>query len=184
LLEAPRYSSDGAFISWPVIDSVDFDTKEYGVGKCGPKAVVIYDEFGNQPDYLSFNYDLGAIELHPDMNSPIGLYTYTYVVVMVDYDYRSNSQPFDAAILECVVTGISSNGAYIESLHSTWGDDAVTVFATDAINSYTMYPDCGYDLVFTPKLVNADGSFAPLVPYSIAFEHSLDQYYFTFEKCS
>ena len=132
----------------------------------------IIDEMGQPVDFISFDPVVGAIELHPDEFSPIGLRPYSYVVVMTGYPERFTTQPFEANVLDCAIQEIFSNGGFVESKASTWGDDAVTVLATDAINGFSQFPSCGYDLVFTPKLVNLDGSTSPLPANEVTFQNS------------
>lgn len=78
-----------------------------------------------------------------------------------------------------------SNGGSIASAQSLWGEDADNVIATQALSGFTQFPACGYDIEFTAYIENLDGSLAPLpIPNQVTFEQSLDDFYFTFQKCS
>lgn len=85
MLEASQLSTDGVFITWPVADTVDLDTSEYGTDKCGPKSLYIVNSLGQTVTYLGWNPTMGVIELTPDLQSPVGLGDYKYVIMMDDY---------------------------------------------------------------------------------------------------
>ena len=42
-LSAARLDIDGEFVNWQFPDSVDDATKFYGIGKCGPMQLEIFD---------------------------------------------------------------------------------------------------------------------------------------------
>lgn len=114
LLQATQLDVDGVFLTWQAGDSVDDATSSYGVGKCGDKTIQIFDAVTNLPvPWLEWNPVMGSIALKPDLDTPIGVRQYYYRITMVNYDSQFTDQLFDAEVLGCVVTSISSNNAYI-----------------------------------------------------------------------
>jgi len=102
---------------------------------------------------------------------------------MEDYPDRWVEQQFLAIVNECE-TVISSNSVNIADVSTGWGDDAITISYASAFASYTMSPDCGYDLTVTPKLKLLDGTLVDLTtaPYSMGHDASKMEVYV--EKCS
>ena len=134
VLSAPRLKADGAFLDWPFTDSVDDATLSYGVDKCGIKSLKVYDASNDMPvPFLWFDADMAIIKLEPDLNSPLGLRDYYYEVTMLGYPSQFSRQPFQAEVTICEVDRVSSNGGFINDRQTMWGEDAITVDATDAV---------------------------------------------------
>jgi hypothetical protein len=186
LLSASRLSDDGDFISWPLEDSVDSSTRSYGSDKCGPKAITVHDAETDLPcPFISFDPSLGAIKLEPYLDAPLGIGNYYYEVTMLDYPSQSARQSFQAEVTSCEVKEVSSGNAYINDRQTMWGDDPITVDATDAIAQFTQYPDCGYPIYVKPKVLKPSGERELLpVPHSALFIEEANSYYFEFQKCS
>jgi len=175
MLSATRMNIDGVLINFPFADSYDSVSSAYGVGKCGPQTLTIYDSITNQPvPWLTWNSMVGAITHAPLLDTPLGIRDYYYIVELNSYPGVLARQDFQAEVTACVVSSIQSNGASIPSRQLGWGDDAITVLATDAIGSFTQEPACGYDMIFTPKVVNPDNSITNLpIDNSLEFETSV-----------
>ena len=87
-LVAARLDVDGRFVSWIFPDSADVATQDYGIGKCGPMTLEIFynDQVTPVPSgFISWNSNMGIIQLNPDNFAPLGLDGYYYKVTMVDY---------------------------------------------------------------------------------------------------
>ena len=134
VLSAPRLKGDGVALDWPFGDSVDGATPSYGVDKCGAKSLKVYDASNDMPvPFLWFEDDMAIIKLEPDLNSPLGLRDYYYEVTMLGYPSQFSRQPFQAEVTICEVDRVSSNGGFINDRQTMWGEDAITVDATDVV---------------------------------------------------
>lgn len=185
VLSAPRLKADSDYIAWPPADSVDAASPAYGEAKCGPKTLRIYDAAsGLAVPFLSFDAASGAIALEPALSAPTGLRDYFYEVTMVNYPGQTARQPFQAEVTICEVDRIDSGDGFINDRQTMWGDDAITVEATDAVNAFTQFPACGYPIYVKPRVErNGERTLLP-IPNSAVFVEEPNRYYFEIQKCS
>lgn len=127
---------------------------------------------------------MGSFLFSPTLGTPVGMLQLKYTVRMVNYPDRTVTENFVIQVDACVVTQILSNGADIADQSMMWGDDAKQVSANFAWSQYTQFPDCGYDLQYTPMLETQSGMVNFPKPNSAEYEESNGFYFFTFQKCS
>ena len=183
VLSAPRLGEDGDYISWSTLtDSVDVATSSYGTQKCGLMSMAVYEMSTDLPvSFISFDPSLGAITMNPNLNTPLGMNSYYYQVTMLAYPGQFTKQAFQAEVTICEVKSILSNGAFINDRQTMWADDSIIVDATDAVEAFTQFPDCGYPIYIKPKVAmpNGDRELLP-VPLSAQFFDEPNNYFFEF----
>lgn len=164
MLVASYVSHDSVLVSqWMFADSVDIyrSPEIYGYNKCGPVNGIVVDGEGQPVDFASFDQTSGLLTLHPSPETTPGTYFLTVHFYMENYDFRFVDEPFVAEVVVCSTT-LYSNGAFLDSRQTGWGDAYIEVDAGAALSMFTQSPDCGYPLQVVPKIDNGDGTFSDL----------------------
>lgn len=116
VMAAPQLGQDSVELTkWEFSDSVDFDTQEYGTGKCGAKEIVpqLFTTSGDPIDFIQWNPSTKELVMQPSLATTIQEYAVRYTVRMLTPEYaNTNSQEFLAIVNPCVTT-ISYTGGVI-----------------------------------------------------------------------
>jgi len=76
---------DAQFARWVWTDTIGYPANaSYGTGLCGTKSYTVYDQNGNEIDWVTVLPD-GTLKLQPGLTTPSGDYELTLVVTMDDY---------------------------------------------------------------------------------------------------